>query len=118
MNKEDLLKEMRNLIGTKDPIEFFDKMVDAFDLLFIKIDNLETQLRVVKTNAALAIDWDPKIASDLIGKQIDVLRKNKDVYANELQELKVAYNNVFKDAKSFVQFWVNTLGYHPFLDYE
>lgn len=118
MNKEVLLNEMRDLIGKKDPIEFFAKMVDAFDLLFAKIDNLENQVRFVKTNAALAIDWDPKIASDLIGKQIEFLRKDKDVYAVELQKLKTAYNLTFNDAKSFVTFWIDTLGYHPFLDYE
>ena len=60
MNNETILKELRELresIGNKDPIEFFAKFVDAFELLFDKLDQLESEVRTAKVNSALSISW-------------------------------------------------------------
>lgn len=120
LDKDELLKSMREDIGNKSPLDFFAKFVDAFELLFSRIDQLEAELRKVKTNSALAINWDPKVASQLISKEIDKLRndKDKDLYANELSALKKAYSRTFVDYNAFVTFWIDVLGYHPFMDYE
>ncbi len=37
MNRQDLIKEMRASVGTKDPVVFFEKMVDLFDALFEEV---------------------------------------------------------------------------------
>jgi GMP synthase PP-ATPase subunit len=120
MNRKDLLKDMKDSIGTKDPIEFFDKMVDAFDLLFQEIDQLKKKLDTQNTISGLSIQWDPKVAATMLANQIEVLRKDKDIYHQELSALKVAYveDKVTQDYKTFCTFWEDTLGYHPFLNYE
>jgi hypothetical protein len=119
INKENLLQEMKDSIGTQDPIVFFQKMVDAFTLLFNRIDDLENQVKQAKVNAALAINWDSSIASDLIAKQIQVLRQNPDLYANEIKELKQFYAfKCYTNSENFVSDWIRVLGYHPFLDYK
>lgn len=120
LNKEELLEGMREDIGEKSPVDFFAKLVDAFDLLFSKIEQLELEVKKVKTNSALAINWDPKVASQLIAKEIEKLREHKDksLYTAELSELKRAYGRTFLDYNAFVTFWVDVLGYHPFMDYE
>lgn len=119
MKREDLLKEMRESVGTKEPIVFFEKMVDVFTLLFDRIDRLESELRRVKTQAALAIEWEPRVAADMLVKQIEVLRQDKDTYFAEIDALKKAYADdlVTQNYHSFCEFWLNTLGWHPFLDY-
>lgn len=111
MKREDLLNEMKSSIGTKDPIEFFDKMVDVFNLLFDRMDRLERQ-------TALSIHWDPKIAADMLAKQVTKLREDKDTYANEISALKKAFAEdlVTQNYNDFCSFWSDTLGYHPFLD--
>jgi hypothetical protein len=91
MKREDVLKEMKEAVGTKEPIAFFEKMVDVFDLLFSRIDQLESQLNRVKTQSALAIQWEPKVASDMLAKQVEVLRQDKDTYFNEINALKKAF---------------------------
>jgi hypothetical protein len=118
MKREDVLKEMKEACGTKDPIEFFSKMVDMFSLLFDRIDSLEKNLGRVKTQSALSIHWEPKVASDLLAKQVEVLRKDKDTYFNEITELKKAFaeDKVTQNYDEFVDFWINALGWHPFLD--
>jgi hypothetical protein len=119
MKREDVLKDMKHMIGNKDPIEFFAKMVDAFDLLFDRLDEVEIELRKVKTNTALAINWEPRVASDMLAKQVDVLRQDKDTYFDELTKLKKAFAEdvVTQDYHTFCNFWLDTLGWHPFLDY-
>ena len=119
LKREALLKEMRETIGNKDPIVFFEKMVDVFDLLFDRVDQLEAQNHRLQTYAALAIQWEPKVASDLLAKQIEILRQDKDTYFNELTALKRAYaeDRVTQNYHDFCQFWLDTLGWHPFLDY-
>jgi len=120
MSHKDLLKEMRDSVGTKDPVEFFDKMVSVFDAMFDKLDSLEKDMIKVKTNSALAIQWDPKVASDMLTKQIYILRKDKATYANEIHVLKDAFteDRVTQNYADFCAFWVSCLGWHPFLDYE
>ena len=88
MDRESLLKEMKNSVGNKDPIEFFGLMVDVFTLLFDKIETLENHNEKLRVCSALAIQWEPKLASSLLSKQIDILRKDKDVYFNEISSLK------------------------------
>jgi hypothetical protein len=118
MNREDLLKDMRTAVGTKDPLEFFAGLVDVFTLLFDRIDLLEKDLHRVKTQSSLAIQWEPKVASDLLAKEVDVLRKDKDTYFNEITALKKAFaeDKVTQNYQEFCRFWQDTLGWHPFLD--
>lgn len=119
MNKEDVLKEMRESIGTKDPIEYFNKMTDLFQLLFSKIEEVESELYRTRVNAALAIKWEPKIASNLITQQINILRRDRDTFHNEISELKKAFveDVVTQSYSEFCAFWQDVLGWHPFLDY-
>lgn len=119
VKREDLLKEMKESIGTKDPVVFFEKFIDVFGLLFDRIDHLEADNQRLQTYTALAIQWEPKVASDLLAKQIEVLRQDKDTYFNELSALKRSYseNIVTQNYPDFCRFWLDTLGWHPFLDY-
>lgn len=119
VKREALLKEMKETIGTKDPVVFFEKLVDVFSLLFDQIDHLEAANQRLQTYTALAIQWEPKVASDMLSKQIEVLRQDKDIYFNELSALKKAYgeNIVTQNYPDFCRFWLDTLGWHPFLDY-
>ena len=78
MSHRNILKEMRDSIGTKDPVEFFEKMVLVFDVMFTKLEGLEKDLNKVKTNSALSIQWDSKVASDMLTRQIQVLREDRD----------------------------------------
>lgn len=118
MNRESLLKEMRDSVGTKDPVEFFAKMTDVFGLLFDRIDVLEKNINRIKKHSALAIQWDPRMASELLAAQVNVLRQDKDVYFNEITALKTAFgeDKVTQSYAEFCQFWLDTLGSHPFLD--
>ena len=119
MKREDLLKEMRASIGTQSPVVFFEKLTDVIGLLFDRIDRLDAELRRVKTHAALAIEWEPRVAADMLAKQIDILRQDKDTYFVEITALKKAYADdlVTQNYNSFCTFWRDTLGWHPFLDY-
>lgn len=119
LKREDLLKEMKDSIGTKDPVVFFDKMIDVFTLLFNRIDQLDIANHRLQTYAALAIQWEPKVASSLLSNQIDILRQNKDTLFTELSAFKKAYaeNVVTQNYSEFCRFWLDTLGWHPFLDY-
>lgn len=120
MNHKDLLKEMRDSVGQKDPVVFFEKMVSVFEAMFDKLDNLEADMERVKTNSALAIQWEPKVASEMIIKQTDILRQDKDTYHAEISALKAAYatGTVVLTYDRFCNFWLDTLGWHPFLDYD
>lgn len=119
VKREDLLKEMKESIGTKDPLVFFDKMVDVLNLLFNRIDQLDSSNHRLQTYAALAIKWEPKVASGMLSQQIDILRQDKDTYFTELSAFKKAYaeNIVTQNYPDFCRFWLDTLGWHPFLDY-
>lgn len=120
MDRNTLLKEMKESIGTKDPIVFFEKMVDVFTLLFDRVDDLEQELAETKMSANLAIQWEPKVARDMITSQIDILRENRDSYIEEISTLKKAFieDRVTQNYHDFCNFWEETLGFHPFLDYK
>lgn len=120
MNREELLKEMKESIGTKEPIEFFAKMVDVFTMLFDELDATRHELHNVKKQSALAIQWEPKIASQMISEQVHKLRNNidRDAYDAEINALKKAFAEdvVTQSYTEFCSFWQETLGWHPFLD--
>ena len=119
MKREDFLKEMRESVGTKDPIVFFQKMVDVFGLLFDEIDHLKETNQRLKTQSALAIQWEPKVASDMLARQVYVLRnQGEDDFATEITALKKAFadDRVTQNYNDFCNFWSDTLGFHPFLD--
>jgi len=120
MKREDLLKEMKSIIGNRDPIEFFGKMVEMFDLLFDQIDQLRSDLIAVRVNSALSIQWEPKLASDMLSSQVEILREDKETYFNEISALKKAFaeDKVTQNYPDFVNFWQETLGWHPFLNYK
>lgn len=119
MNRQDIIREMKAVVGTREPLVFFDKMTDLFTLLFDRIDKLESDLLSVRVNSALAIQWEPKLASDMLVAQVDILREDKETYANELSSLKKAFaeDKITQSYPKFVAFWQETLGWHPFLNY-
>lgn len=119
MKRQDLLEEMKQSVGTKDPLVYFEKLTDVFNLLFDQIEKLEKHVKKVETHSALAIQWDPKVASDMLTKEVASLREsNKEFYATEIDALKQAYarDEVTQSYATFCQFWQTTLGWHPFLD--
>lgn len=120
MTRAQLLAKMKASVGTKDPLEFFSDMVDVFNMMFDRMESLEKDLKRVKTQSALAIEWEPKVASDMISKQVSIMRQDmdRDVYANEIAALKKAFAEdlVTQNYNSFCTFWQDTLGWHPFLD--
>jgi len=120
MDRKTLLKEMKETIGTREPIVFFEKMVDMFSLLFDRIEKLEKDLGETRMNAALAIQWEPKVARAMITDEISILRENKDTYVEEISKLKKAFieDKVTQNYNEFCLFWEETLGFHPFLSYE
>jgi hypothetical protein len=120
MDRNSILKEMKDSIGTQAPLVFFDKMVDLLGLLFDQIDDLKQDLAETKMNAALAIHWEPKVARTMITEQIDILRDNRDDYVDEISLLKKAFieDKVTQSYSDFCSFWEDTLGFHPFLDYK
>lgn len=117
MNRNDILKEMKESIGTKDPIVYFDKFTDVLSLLFDEIEYNKQEAIKMKFLLALAIKWDPKVANNLLTIQINELRSNKDIYFDEISKLKKAFyeNKITADYDSFCNFWQETLGWHPFL---
>lgn len=120
MDRKALLKEMKDSVGTQNPVVFFDKMVDVFTLLFDRIDELEDEVREANLKAALAIQWEPRLASSMLTEMINQLRQDKDTYTEEISQLKKAFieNKVTQSYDEFCRFWQDVLGYHPFLDYD
>jgi hypothetical protein len=120
MKREDILREMKEAVGTKDPVEFFARFVDMFELLFDRLDRIDHELLSVRINSALSIQWEPKLASDLLVAQVEELRQDKETYHNELSALKKAFaeDKITQSYAEFVQFWIDTLGWHPFLNYK
>lgn len=122
-NKDYFLNKMRASVGTQDPTLFFKDMVEVFSLLFDKLDSVENTLKKVKLNSAMAIQWDPAIASKMIVDEIEFLRKEgnllgTNMYDIEIKHLKEAYMGTQQVASysNFVHFWKEELGYHPFLE--
>ncbi len=120
MDHINLLKEMRATIGTQEPVKFFEKMVDVIDVLFQHIEELELDLKRTRMQSALAIQWEPKMASVMLSQMINELREDKETYVEELSQLKKAFieDKVTQNYKDFCEFWQEVLGYHPFLDYD
>ena len=120
MNRDVLLQEMRDCVGTQDPIVFFSKMVDVFELLFDRIDELDIEVKKANLKAALAIQWEPKMASTMLSTMIDDLRQDKETYFEEISSFKKAFveDKVTQNYNDFCRFWETTLGWHPFLDYK
>lgn len=120
MTREDIIKEMKEAIGTKEPIEFFSKMVDMFDFLFNRIDQLSVDINKANTKATLAIQWEPKVAASMLSSMIEDLRDDKGTYFEEISKLKKAFveDRVTQNYNDFCNFWEDTLGYHPFLSYK
>jgi hypothetical protein len=120
MDRNTLLKEMSSCIGTQEPVRFFEKMVDVFTLLFNRIESLELELKETRRNSALAIQWEPQVARSMITAEINKLREDKETYFDEISDLKKAFveDRVTQNYTDFCNFWQETLGFHPFLDYK
>lgn len=121
MDHNVLLQEMKASIGTQAPIVFFEKMIDLLGMMFDHIEKLEDENRRVAALVPLAIQWEPKVAADLLAKQIEFMKQaDRATYAAEIQALKVAYAEdcVTQEYADFCRFWQDTLGYHPFLSYD
>lgn len=116
-NINQILKEMQEGILTKEPIVYFEKLLTVLSLLSNKIDLIHTEVVKNKQLMTLSIEWDSKIARDLLTNQINELRSNKDVYFKEISALKEAYiqDEVTKSYSDFCSFWQETLGWHPFI---
>jgi hypothetical protein len=120
MNRKVILTDMKNSIGAQAPIVYFEKMTELLSGLFDHIEKLETSLNRVKTHTALAIQWEPRVAADMLAKEIERLRQtDKDAFQVEIELLKRAYAEdlVTQEYASFCQFWQDIFGWHPFLDY-
>jgi len=122
---QTIIDEMNAAVGIKEPVEYFKSLTVAFEILFdlLKVQekhmqNMSAELNRVKMQSALAIQWEPKVASNMMSKQIDVLRADKETYFQELDAFKKAYteDRVTQNYHDFCKFWSETLGFHPFLD--
>lgn len=122
---KQVLQSLKDSVGSKEPIDYFKTLTTVFDILFEKLENqqkcldhLNNEISKIKTQTALSIHWESEVALNLISKQIDFLRKDKDTYYNEINQLKIAYTEglVTKNYDDFVKFWIDTLGFHPFLE--
>ncbi len=122
---EQVLQEMKESIGTKDPLIFFDKMVEVHSHLFEKISKIEKDLQKIKLNSILAIQWDKRIAMSIINEEVHFLRKTgkqedgSNIYENEIKRLQNAYmedGDFLASYASFCNFWSDLLGHHPFLE--
>src|SRR5215472_9221306 len=91
MDRKKLLQEMKDSVGTQNPVVFFEKMVDVFNLLFDRIDSLDARLRETHLNSTLAIQWEPRVAQTMLTHQINILREDKDTYFDEISKLKKAF---------------------------
>jgi hypothetical protein len=113
-----LIKEMKDSIGTKQPIVFFQAMTSVLESIVERLDNIEGRLEVITTQSSLGINWDPEIASEMLTSEIAKMREHKDIFSKELSSFKEAYTKgeVVKDYETFVKFWSDILGWHPFID--
>jgi len=112
-----VLKEMKESVGTRDPVEYFDRLTDCLTLLFEKVEKSSEDNYKLKMHQALAIKWDPFLARQILANEISELRTNKEVFFNEITALKKAYSEdvVTQSYEAFCSFWNDTLGWHPFI---
>ncbi len=123
MNRQDLIKEMRASIGTKDPVIFFEKMIDLFDALFEEMTFIRSEVQDTKNFMALAIKWDAKVANSMLVRTIMELRvkgddgTNINIFHEEISVLKklMITGEMTVDYDTFVKKFTEILGYHPFL---
>lgn len=124
MNRADVLKEMKESVGTKEPTVFFGKMVDVLTMLFDKVDSLEKSLQKTQVNTVMLMKWDQHVVANMIGEELNFLRTSgkqpdgTNMYQQEIDTLTNAYlyNKYTQDYAAFVTFWKDLLGYHPFLE--
>ena len=118
MNHKKLLLEMKEGIGTKDPIVYFDKLTDVLGLLFLQLEELKKENEMLKTMSALSIEWDAQVAREMLISEIEKLRSDKDTFFKEISLLKQAYSEdkITQSYKEFCSFWKDTLGWHPFME--
>lgn len=124
MNRVDLLKEMKESVGAKEPTVFFGKMVDVLNMLFDKVDSLEKSIQKTQVNTVMLMKWDQSVVAKMISEELAFLRSNgkqvdgTNMYQQELDALSQAYmfGQHTQDYSSFVTFWKDLLGYHPFLE--
>jgi predicted RNase H-like nuclease (RuvC/YqgF family) len=122
---ELIITNLKDSIGSKAPIEYFSNLTLLLEQLTnhilkqeSQIEQLNSKLNNMKIQMALAVHWEPKIALNMIEDKIEILRKDKELYSNEISILKQAYAEglVIKDYDSFSKFWLDNLGYHPFIE--
>jgi len=121
MSKSVLIKEMKDCIAEKTPVEFFDKLTDVLEHLCNKIEKLESEVAKARITGALAIKWDSTFALAIIEDQIEFFRNSDPVFhKDKIDELKRAYKEdvVTQNYETFVSFWQDVVGVHPFMHYE
>lgn len=121
MSKDILIKDLKDCIDNKTPVDYFNKLTDVLSYLCDKVEKLENEVSIARTVMALAIKWDSRIALSMIESEIKCLRKNNhDFYKPQIDELKKAYKEdiVTQSYETFCAFWQDVIGVHPFLDYE
>ena len=121
MNKSALIKDMKDCIENKTPVEFFDKLTDLLNYLCTKIEKLEAEVARARITGALAIKWDSTFALAIIEDQIEFFRNNNPAFhKDKIDQLKQAYKDdvVTQGYESFVTFWQDVVGVHPFMHYE
>ncbi len=121
MQKDVLIKEMRECIENKTPVDFFNKFTDALDHLFSEIEKLKSEVAKTRVTSALAIKWDSRFALSIIENQIEDLRSSNLVfYKPQIDELKKAYKEdiVTQSYDTFCGYWQDVMGVHPFMNYE
>ena len=121
MTSKNIFQEMRDMIGIQQPIEYFRKLTDVLQSLSEQVAKLSVDMERLKTNTALAIQWEPKVASNMLAEEIKKLREaDKEMYAAEISLLQQAYAGyrITQEYADFCNFWQATLGYHPFLEYK
>lgn len=121
MNKSALIKEMKDCIENKTPVDFFDKLTDVLAHLCNKIEKLESEVAKARITSVLAIKWDSTFALAIMEDQIEFFRNSDPVFHKEkIDELKKAYKEdmVTQSYESFVAFWKDVVGVHPFVHYE
>lgn len=125
MNRQDILKTMRESVGTQSPEVYFSNLTDLLTLLFDRIDSMDEDLRRVQLNSTMAIHWDERLAMKMVDDEIQhmhVTGKDKllggNIYADEISQLKMIYmdRTPLANYSSFCQYWQDILGYHPFLE--
>lgn len=121
MNKDALIKEMKDCIENKTPVDFFNKLTDVLGHLCSQVESLKSEVARARVTSALAIKWDSRFALAIIEDQIDFLRDADALFHKpQIDELKKAYKEdlVTQSYDTFCAFWQDVVGVHPFMHYE